>query len=115
MLAFFVKYGIISVVFSTSWNSSGGRALHCNEGVVSSSLISSLYMTDGSPVSWNMKMPGFLVCMDVVEGRQRKVASLREWRQSGMFLRFCEKDVGEGRQRKVTLLRGGCKRGCFEF
>ena len=27
-LAFFVKYGIISVVFSTSWNSSVGRALH---------------------------------------------------------------------------------------
>ena len=28
VLAFFVKYGIISVVFSTSWNSSVGRALH---------------------------------------------------------------------------------------
>ena len=34
---------------------------------------------------WNMKMPGFFwVCMDVVEGRQRKVVSL-----------------------------GGCSRGCF--
>ena len=49
-----------------------------NEGVVSSSLISSLYMTDGSPVSLEYEDAGlFLVCMDVVEGRQRKVASLR--------------------------------------
>ena len=56
-----------------------------NEGVVSSSLISSLYMTDGSPVSLEYEDAGlFLVCMDVVEGRQRKVASL-----------------------------GGCSRGCF--
>ena len=56
-----------------------------NEGVVSSSLISSLYMTDGSPVSLEYEDAGlFLVCMDVVEGRQRKVASF-----------------------------GGCSRGCF--
>lgn len=26
--------------------------------------------------------------VDVVEGRQRKAASLREWMKSGMFLRF---------------------------
>ena len=45
---------------------------------MSSSLISSLYMTDGSPVSLEYEDAGlFLVCMDVVEGRQRKVASLR--------------------------------------
>ncbi|WP_278655136.1 hypothetical protein [Blautia massiliensis (ex Durand et al. 2017)] len=35
----------------------------------------------------------FLVCMDVVEGRQRKVVSLREWMQSWMFF---------------EVLRGGC-------
>ena len=62
-----------------------------------------------------MKMPGFFWCgwmwlrdargrwhrsvdavgdvfavlwVDVVEGRQRKAASLREWMKSGMFLRF---------------------------
>ena len=56
-----------------------------NEGVVSSSLISSLYMTDGSSVSLEYEDAGlFFVCMDVVEGRQRKVALL-----------------------------GGCSRGCF--
>ena len=37
--------------------------------------------------------------MDVVEGRQRKVASLREWMQSGMFF---------------EVLRGGCGRGTPE-
>ena len=84
-----------------------------NEGVVSSSLISSLYMTDGSPVSLEYEDAGlFLVCMDVVEGRQRKEALVREWMQSGMFLRFCEKD-GEGRQRKVTSLRGWMQAGMF--
>ncbi len=40
----------------------------------------------------------FLVCMDVVEGRQRKVASLRG-------------DVVEGRQRKVASLRAGTPSG----
>ena len=70
-----------------------------NEGVVSSSLISSLYMTDGSPVSLEYEDAGlFLVCMDVVEGRQRKVASLRG-------------DVVEGRQRKVASLRAGTPSG----
>ena len=55
-----------------------------NEGVVSSSLISSLYMTDGSPVSLEYEDAGlFLVCMDVVEGRQRKVASLQAGTPSG--------------------------------
>ncbi len=54
----------------------------------------------------------FFVCMDVVEGRQRKVASLREWMQSGMFLRFCEVD-GEGRQRKVASVRGWMQAGMF--
>ena len=43
--------------------------------------------------------------MDVVEGRQRKEASLREWMQSWIYLRFCEADVVEGRQRKVASLR----------
>ena len=70
-----------------------------NEGVVSSSLISSLYMTDGSPVSLEYEDAGlFLLCMDVVEGRQRKVASLRG-------------DVVEGRQRKVASLRAGTPSG----
>jgi hypothetical protein len=42
-------------------------------------------MTDGSPASLEYEDAGlFLVCMDVVEGRQRKVASF-----------------------------GGCSRGCF--
>ena len=55
-----------------------------NEGVVSSSLISSLYMTDGSPVSLEYEDAGlFFVYMDVVEGRQRKVASLRAGTPSG--------------------------------
>ncbi len=82
-----------------------------NEGVVSSSLISSLYMTDGSPVSLEYEDAGlFLVCMDVVEGRQRKV-EYGGW-ASGMLLRFCEKD-GEGRQRKVTSLRGWMQAGMF--
>jgi len=46
-------------------------------------------MTDGSPVSLEYEDAGlFLVCMDVVEGRQRKVVSLRGWMQAGMFLRF---------------------------
>ena len=31
---------------------------------------------------------------------------IARWMQSGMLLRFCEKD-GEGRQRKVALVRGG--------
>ena len=77
--------------------------------------------------------------MDVVEGRQRKVALAREWMQLGMFfevlrggcgrgtpeeggiarwmqsgmlLRFCEKD-GEGRQRKVASLREWMQSGMF--
>ena len=52
--------------------------------------------------------------MDVVEGRQRKVASLREWMQSGMLLRFCgvdgERDArgrwhrsGQGLRRGILL------------
>ena len=49
--------------------------------------------------------------MDVVEGRQRKVASLREWMQSGILLRFREVDVVEGRQRKVASLRAGTPSG----
>ena len=51
--------------------------------------------------------------MDVVEGCQRKVASHREWMQSGMFLRFCEVDVVEGRQRKVASLREWMQLGMF--
>ena len=69
-----------------------------NEGVVSSSLISSLEMTDGSPVSLEYEDAGlFFVCMDVVEGRQRKVALVRggmwsrdtrgRWHRSGQGLR----------------------------
>ena len=49
--------------------------------------------------------------MDVVEERQRKVASLREWMQSGMFLRFCGVDVVEGRQRKEASARAGTPSG----
>lgn len=41
-------------------------------------------MTDGSPVSLEYEDAGlFFVCMDVVEGRQRKVASLRAGTPSG--------------------------------
>ena len=71
-----------------------------NEGVVSSSLISSLYMTDGSPVSLEYEDAGLFLCVwmwsrdargrwhwsgggDVVEGHQRKVASLRAGTSSG--------------------------------
>ena len=49
--------------------------------------------------------------MDVVEERQRKVASHRELMQSGMFLRFCGVDVVEGRQREVASLRAGTPSG----
>ena len=76
--------------------------------------------------------------MDVVEGRQRKVALAREWMQlgmffevlrggcgrgtpeeggivrwmqSGMFLRFCGVDVVEGRQRKEASARAGTPSG----
>ena len=35
---------------------------------------------------------------------------IARWMQSGMLLRFCEKD-GEGRQRKVALLRGDVVEG----
>ena len=47
----------------------------------------------------------------MVEGRQGKKASLREWMQSWMFLRFREVDVVEGRQRKVASLRAGTPSG----
>ena len=69
-----------------------------NEGVVSSSLISSLYMTDGSPVSLECEDAG-LFCIYGCgrgrpgeggigpggwrEGRQRKVASVRAGTPSG--------------------------------
>ena len=49
----------------------------------------------------------------MVEGRQGKKASLREWMQSWMFLRFCEVDVVEGRQRKVASVRGWMQAGMF--
>ena len=35
---------------------------------------------------------------------------IARWMQSGMLLRFCEKD-GEGRQRKVASLRAGTPSG----
>ena len=44
-------------------------------------------------------------------GRQRKVASVREWMQSWMLLRFCRVDVDEGRQRKVASVRAGTPSG----
>ena len=47
------------------------------------------------------------------EGRQRKVASVRGWMQSRMFLRFSVLDVDEGRQRMEASVRSGCSRGCF--
>ena len=47
-------------------------------------------MTDGSPVSLEYEDAGlFFVCMDVVEGGQKKVASVRGWMESWMLLRFC--------------------------
>ena len=50
----------------------------CNEGVVSSSLISSLYMTDGSPVSLEYEDAGLFLCvwMWLREARRR-------WHRSG--------------------------------
>ena len=47
------------------------------------------------------------------EGHQSKVVSVRGWMQSRMFLRFSVLDVDEGRQRKVASVRSGCSRGCF--
>ena len=45
------------------------------------------------------------------EVRQRKVASVREWMQSWMLLRFCRVDVDEGRQREVASTRAGTPSG----
>ena len=83
-----------------------------NEGVVSSSLISSLYMTDGSPVSLEYEDAGLFLCVWMCRGTPEE-GGIARWMQSGMLLRFCEKD-GEGRQRKVALVRGGCGRGTPE-
>ena len=49
--------------------------------------------------------------VDVDEGRQRKVVSVRGWMQSRMFLRFSVLDVDEGRQRKVASVRAGTPSG----
>ena len=45
------------------------------------------------------------------EGHQSKVASVRGWMQSRMFLRFSVLDVDEGRQRKVASVRAGTPSG----
>ena len=54
---------------------------------------------------------GIGLCGGWREGRQRKVASVREWMQSWMLLRFCRVDVDEGRQRKVASTRAGTPSG----
>ena len=61
---------------------------------------------------WNMKMPGFFwVCMDVVEGRQRKVVSLGGCSR-GCFWGFVRRMERDARGRWYRS-GGGCKRGCF--
>ena len=54
-------------------------------------------------------MPGFFCVYGCGRGTPEEGGIVR-WMQSGMFLRFCEKD-GEGRQRKVTSLRAGTPSG----
>ena len=54
---------------------------------------------------WNMKMPGFFCVYGCGRGTPEE-GGIARWMQSGMLLRFCEKD-GEGRRRKVALVRGG--------
>ena len=70
-----------------------------NEGVVSSSLISSLYMTDGSPVSLEYEDAGLFLCV---------------W----MWLREAgEGGIGpgvDGVVDAVEVLWGGCGRGTPE-
>ena len=62
---------------------------------------------------WNMKMPGFFCVYGCGRGTPEE-GGIARWMQSGMLLRFCEKD-GEGRRRKVALVRGGgCGRGTPE-
>ena len=57
-------------------------------------------------------MPGFFCVYGCGRGTPEE-GGIARWMQSGMLLRFCEKD-GEGRQRKVALVRGGCGRGTPE-
>ena len=54
---------------------------------------------------------GIGLCGGWREGHQRKVASVRGWMQSRMFLRFSVLDVDEGRQRKVASVRAGTPSG----
>ena len=54
-------------------------------------------------------MPGFFCVYGCGRGTPEEGGIVR-WMQSGMFLRFCEKD-GEGRQRKVASLRAGTPSG----
>ena len=55
-------------------------------------------------------MPGFFCVYGCGRGTPEE-GGIARWMQSGMLLRFCEKD-GEGRRRKVALVRGGC---CWDF
>ena len=52
-----------------------------------------------------LEKDGIGLCGGWREGHQRKVASVRGWMQSRMFLRFSVLDVDEGRQRKVASVR----------
>ena len=56
-------------------------------------------------------MPGFFCVYGCGRGTPEE-GGIARWMQSGMLLRFCEKD-GEGRQRKVTSLRGWMQAGMF--
>ena len=60
---------------------------------------------------WNMKMPGFFCVYGCGRGTPEE-GGIARWMQSGMLLRFCEKD-GEGRQRKVASLREWMQSGMF--
>ena len=63
-----------------------------NEGVVSSSLISSLYMTDGSPVSLEYEDAGLFLCVWM-------------WSRDARGRWHCSVDaVGDA----FEVLRGGC-------
>ena len=50
---------------------------------------------------WNMKMPGFFLWYGCGRGTPEE-GGIARWMQSGMLLRFCEKD-GEGLRRGILL------------
>ena len=53
-----------------------------------------------------------VLCGGWREERQRKVASVREWMQSWMLLRFCVGDGERNARGRWHRSGSGCSRGC---